>query len=114
MGVFNTGGWVLDEPKLMPAQGASPILIDDSLEAVALRLFNDPAGVAMPEVRIGAGGGYGAAQDRFVAEAQAAVANHAELWGAFTGEVKSRIDELSDARIERFLETDETLQEAAE
>ena len=114
VGVFNTGGWVLDEPKLMPAQGASAILIDDSLEAVALRLFNDPAGVAMPEVRIGAGGGYGAAQDRFVAEARAAVANHSELWGAFTAEVKSRIDELSDARIERFLDTDETLQEAAE
>ena len=42
VGIFNTGGWVLDEATLMPVQGCAAMLISDELEVASLRLFNDP------------------------------------------------------------------------
>jgi hypothetical protein len=47
--VFNSGGWMLDEPRLDTVQGASMILIDEDLNVAALRLFDCPVnGVATP------------------------------------------------------------------
>ena len=47
--VFNSGGWMLDEPRLDTVQGASMVLIDEDLNVAALRLFGCPVnGVATP------------------------------------------------------------------
>lgn len=47
--VFNTGGWVLDQPRMTPLQGAAAVIIDDELNVASLRLFNDPVNdVAVP------------------------------------------------------------------
>jgi predicted phosphodiesterase len=40
--VFNTGGWVLDQPKMTPLQGAAAVFVDEELNVGSLRLFNDP------------------------------------------------------------------------
>ena len=39
--VLNTGGWVIDAAESSPQRGASAVLIDSSLNAVNLRLFNE-------------------------------------------------------------------------
>jgi hypothetical protein len=55
--VFNTGGWVVDTLDPVPVQGASAILLDEDLNAVALRFYNQtPDGSATP-VRVLKGGG---------------------------------------------------------
>lgn len=38
--VFNTGGWVIDTRKPDPDQGAAAVLLDENLNAVSLRFFN--------------------------------------------------------------------------
>ncbi len=53
--VFNTGGWVVDTLTPVPVQGASAILLDEDLNAVALRFYNQtPDGSPMP-VRLAKG-----------------------------------------------------------
>ena len=39
--VFNTGGWVIDSLAPDPAFGASVLLVSETLEVAAIRLFND-------------------------------------------------------------------------
>ena len=40
--IFNTGGWVLDEPQMLPLEGAAAVFVDDELNVVSVRLYNDP------------------------------------------------------------------------
>jgi UDP-2,3-diacylglucosamine pyrophosphatase LpxH len=55
--VYNTGGWVMDQPTMAPAQGAAAVFIDDQMNVASLRLFNDPLNGLCPPVRaVGAGG----------------------------------------------------------
>jgi len=55
--VYNTGGWVMDQPTMAPTQGAAAVFIDDALRVASLRLFNDPVnGVFAPVRAIGVGG----------------------------------------------------------
>lgn len=46
--IYNTGGWVLNGPRLDTKEGASMILIDDDLNVVALRLFTTPKDGVVP------------------------------------------------------------------
>lgn len=46
--VYNTGGWVLNGPRLDTKEGAALVLIDDDLNVVALRLFTTPQGGVVP------------------------------------------------------------------
>lgn len=48
MKVYNTGGWVLNGPRLDTKEGASIVLIDDDLNVVALRLFTTPKDEKVP------------------------------------------------------------------
>ncbi len=41
--VFNTGGWVVDTVVTEPLQGASVILVDENLEVLGLRMYNQAA-----------------------------------------------------------------------
>jgi len=48
--VYNTGGWVVETVDPQPLHGGSVVLIDEDLNAVALRMYNehaDPAGYAV-------------------------------------------------------------------
>lgn len=111
VGVFNTGGWVLDEPTLMPVQGCAAMLVSDDLEVASLRLFNDPTDGTMAPVRVEGSG----RQSKLFEEASAAVASASEAWSAFSAIVHERITEEADKRVEKLLsESNEYAREAAE
>lgn len=42
VGVYNTGGWVLDTSLLSTVEGASVVLVDEDLNTAAIRLFGMP------------------------------------------------------------------------
>jgi len=52
--VYNTGGWVVETPDPEPVHGASAVLLDEDLDAVALRLYDetyDPSGTPVRVAR---------------------------------------------------------------
>lgn len=111
VGVFNTGGWVLDEPTLMPVQGCAAILVSDELEVASLRLFNDPTDGTMAPVRVEGSGRMTVLLD----EANKAVNAAASHWAEFSEIVHQRIIEEADKRVAKLLEqSDEAFREAAE
>ena len=111
VGVFNTGGWVLDEPTLMPVQGCSAMLVSDDLEVASLRLFNDPTDGTIAPVRVEGSG----RQSKLVDEAASAVEGAADHWADFSGTVHARILEEADKRVRRDLDqSSAAFREAAE
>ena len=82
--VYNTGGWVIDQPTASPTQGAAALFIDDELNLAALRLFNDPDnGRAAPVVAAGVGGFLDQANP-LLAQMNAAVSASAASWREFS------------------------------
>lgn len=111
VGVFNTGGWVLDEPTLMPVQGCAAMLVSEELEVASLRLFNDPTDGTIAPVRVAGSG----RASRFVDEAAEAVGRAAGYWADFSDIVHRRIDAEADKRVRQLLERSGTgFMEAAE
>ncbi|MEO1729456.1 MAG: metallophosphoesterase [Pseudomonadota bacterium] len=111
VGVFNTGGWVLDEPTLMPVQGCAAMLVSDELEVASLRLFNDPTDGTIAPVRVEGSGRL----NRLVDEAGEAVEQASSHWAEFSRLVHARIIAESDKRVRQLLEqSNAELREAAE
>lgn len=48
--VYNTGGWVIDQPTMGSSQGAAAVLVDAALNVASLRLFNDPVNGSLQPV----------------------------------------------------------------
>jgi predicted phosphodiesterase len=111
VGVFNTGGWVLDEPTLMPVQGCAAMLVSDDLEVASLRLFNDPTDGTMAPVRVEGSG----RENRLVDKSGEAVERASAHWAEFSGIVHARIQEEANKRVRQMLErSNAQLREAAE
>ncbi|MEP3304379.1 MAG: hypothetical protein ABJO05_20645, partial [Roseibium sp.] len=111
VGIFNTGGWVLDEPTLMPVQGCAAMLVSDELEVASLRLFNDPTDGVMAPVRVEGSGRI----NRLVDETAEAVERASAHWADFSRIVHARILEEVDKRLHQLLERSSTeFVEAAE
>ncbi len=111
VGIFNTGGWVLDEPTLMPVQGCAAMLVSDDLEVASLRLFNDPTDGVMAPVRVEGSGRL----SRLVDETGEAVERASSHWAEFSRIVHTRIVAEADKRVGELLERSNTeLREAAE
>ena len=111
VGIFNTGGWVLDEPTLMPVQGCAAMLVSDELEVASLRLFNDPTNGEMNPVRVEGSGRL----NRLADETAKAVEQASVSWANFSSIVHTRIVEEADKRVRQLLErSNEELREAAE
>ncbi len=111
VGIFNTGGWVLDEPTLMPVQGCAAMLVSDDLEVASLRLFNDPTGGTIAPVRVEGSGRV----TRLVDESAEAVERASGHWADFSKIVHARIVEEADKRTRKLLEqSNAELREAAE
>jgi UDP-2,3-diacylglucosamine pyrophosphatase LpxH len=109
--VFNTGGWVLDEPTLMPVQGCAAMLVSDELEVASLRLFNDPTDGAMAPVRVEGSGRLTRLED----QAAAAVERASAHWADFSTIVHARILAEADKRVRQLLDrSSDQLREAAE
>jgi len=111
VGIFNTGGWVLDEPTLMPVQGCAAMLVSDELEVASLRLFNDPTDGEMVPVRVEGNG----RSNQLVDYAAKGVERASAHWADFSRIVHGRIVEEADNRARQLLERSNIeLQEAAE
>jgi hypothetical protein len=102
LGVYNTGGWVLDQPTLMATQGGAAMFVDDQLGVASLRLFNDPVGGRMRGVHA-AGCGRRTREDAALVTAlQSQVEANRTGWDAFTSATKNRILRGSAETVERF------------
>lgn len=88
VGIYNTGGWVLDTALLSTVEGASAVFIDEDLNTAAIKLFGmpmngQPTGVSVVSADIDQGGGNNPLLERL----GNAVDAHADLWSAFSDAV---------------------------
>jgi hypothetical protein len=89
--VFNTGGWVLDEPDMMRAEGAAAVLVDADLNVVSLRLFNDPVNDVLVPVSVRAAGTHPEQDNPLLEATKRAVANGQSVWDRFTDAAASAL-----------------------
>lgn len=89
--IYNTGGWVLDEPTLMPCQGGAAVLVDDDLNVASLRLFDDVTNDVISSVNAAGIGGYSDLQNPLLKRAAAAVTANDTAWAEFSTEARSAI-----------------------
>ena len=83
--VYNTGGWVMDQPTMAPTQGASAIFIDADLNIASQRLFNDPANGTIAPVSVRGTGGFRDRDNPLLGQVQSALERSADLWALFSG-----------------------------
>lgn len=84
VGVFNTGGWVMDQPTMTTTQGAAAVFIDDALNVASLRLFNDPVNGTIAPVRARGVGGFRDRDNPMLAALAVGIARTAGAWDAFS------------------------------
>ena len=84
VGIFNTGGWVMDQPTMTSTQGASAMFIDDALNIASLRLFNDPVNGRVPPVHARGIGGFRDRDNPMLAALAAGIERSAPAWEAFS------------------------------
>ena len=82
--VYNTGGWVMDQPTMTPAQGAAAIFIDDELNVASLRLFDDPLNGEYAPVQARGTGGMRDHDNPLLERMNAAIAATKAEWEAFS------------------------------
>ena len=84
VGIFNTGGWVMDQPTMTSTQGASAMFIDDALNVASLRLFNDPVNGRVTPVHARGIGGFRDSDNPMLAALAAGIERSAPAWEAFS------------------------------
>ena len=90
--VFNSGGWVLDEPRLDTVQGASMVLIDEDLNVAALRLFGCPVNGVPTPVSVHGTGRHSDIGNPLLAPLQRALDNTREHWQTFSETVARELE----------------------
>jgi hypothetical protein len=104
--VFNTGGWVMDQPTMTHTQGAAAVFIDDALNLASLRLFTDPVdGVMAPVQAAGTGGARDRANPMLAALRQAVQATQA-AWAPFSQAVQQSTEHRAQVLLDRYFDTD--------
>ncbi len=89
--VYNTGGWVMDQPTMAPTQGAAAILIDDAMNLGSLRLFNDSLNGTSPAVHVCGVGGFRDADNPLLETMNGALLATTGPWQAFTTEASAAL-----------------------
>ena len=100
--VFNTGGWVMDQPTMAATQGASIVLLDEDLNMAALRLFNDPVNGRMAPVRALGAGDFSDAGNPMLAALAEALQQTAPAWQQFSGCVQQALEQRARALLDDF------------
>jgi hypothetical protein len=78
--VYNTGGWVVETPDPAPEHGGSAVLLDEALNAVSLRLYNESEDAAGYTVRLEQAGHPGAPQNDLFKSLAARIDPAASPW----------------------------------
>jgi len=92
MKVYNSGGWVVDTVQREPIYGAAVILIDETLQAVSLRLYNQAASADEYAVRVEESTQPGVASSPFYNRISALVKPSSEPWKSFSATVAEAVD----------------------
>lgn len=93
--VYNTGGWVLDQPTLTCTQGASALFISESLDVGTLRLFNDPVNGTMAPVHVEGISPAADAGNALLDELARAVHLQAGPWTLFSEAVRVKLQDMA-------------------
>lgn len=106
--VFNTGGWVMDQPTMTRTQGAAAVFIDDALNLASLRLFTDPVdGVMAPVQALGSGGVRDRGNPMLAALRRAVQATGAD-WAPFSQAVQRSTEHRAEVLLMRYFDTTTT------
>jgi UDP-2,3-diacylglucosamine pyrophosphatase LpxH len=89
--VVNTGGWVVDTPQLNPLKGASLVVIDERLNAAALRCYAE--GPDASSYRLSIAPVNAAGPNDLVEELRSAIDPDRDPWAQFTQVTRATVDE---------------------
>lgn len=98
--VYNTGGWVLDQPTMTFTQGASAVFISDDLHLAALRLFNDPVDGVMAPVRAEGLLNFRDRHNPLLTQLQQAVMSTEADWAGFSVSAREKLEALAAAALQ--------------
>jgi len=104
--VYNTGGWVMDQPTMASTQGAAAVFIDDALNLASLRLFNDPVNDRMAPVRAAGVGGFVDADNPLLARMHDVLAATTDLWDGFTAEARAATGRHAGVLLKKYFTPD--------
>ncbi len=90
--VYNTGGWVQDEPKSVPREGASAVFIDDDLNTAALRFYNQTPHNTPPAVSVRAAGLMHNVDNPLHTAMEETLADQAAGWADFAKAAKADLE----------------------
>ncbi|MBI1423885.1 MAG: hypothetical protein GC149_10505 [Gammaproteobacteria bacterium] len=99
--VFNTGGWVVDEPGLTVQQGAAAVFIDSECRVASLRLFQDPVNAEITPVSVQ---GVDDADPGAVLRQRMQQALDAAHWETFSQAVATAIQQRAQATYRKFFD----------
>jgi len=105
--VYNTGGWVVDEPGLTKQQGAAAVFIDSDCQVASLRLFQDPVN---DEIEPVSAQGIGNANDEtnsLLARMRENLQQHQNgpnYWMHFSHNIKTAISQRAKEAREKFFD----------
>lgn len=100
--VYNTGGWVMDQPTMTPTQGAAAVFIDDELNLASLRLFNDPLNGECAPVRAAGVGGFRDQDNPLLAQMTEALRPTAPAWDAFSAQARAATERHARVLLQEF------------
>jgi UDP-2,3-diacylglucosamine pyrophosphatase LpxH len=81
--IYNTGGWVVDTQTPAPLHGGSAILIDEELDVVALRLYNQTPDGSPSAVRLNQAGNASGPESPFYRRLSGLLDGGREPWASF-------------------------------
>ena len=82
--VYNTGGWVVETVAPQPLHGGSVVLIDEDLNAVSLRMYNENGAPAGPAISLQEARHPGDAVNPFYLHLSSLISRRAEAWREFS------------------------------
>ncbi|HEY2383974.1 MAG TPA: metallophosphoesterase [Terriglobia bacterium] len=90
-GLYNSGGWVVDTPQAEPLHGASAVLVDENLDVVSLRFYNQQADAANYAVRVSEAQRPNGTHSAFYERLQGLINPNRDPWKSFSAVVAGEI-----------------------
>jgi len=91
MNVYNSGGWVVDTVQPTSIYGAAVILVDETLQPISLRMYNQATSAADYNVRVEESTRQGATSSPFHDRISALVNPASEPWKSFSATVAEAV-----------------------
>jgi hypothetical protein len=89
--VYNSGGWVVDRPRPQSLYGGAVILLDEDLDAVSLRMYNESEQSTDYSVAVGAAGPPPNSPSLFFSQINSLVKPQSSPWSDFSKAVAAAV-----------------------